>query len=189
MKIHIIFEKLKELAKKLPKDQKSRLFLVFGPIFFIFLIYGSITYNSKLKKERNDTISSFLSNNDTILLKNYLLNQIRSPYLEYDYLIKDGDTIDTILKKFSIKKDQVDFVVKKIKQMKLADIKTGQKISFLLKKNISTKDIEIVSVNYPLSKETFVQIDKKRDKIEVTKNITRLFKKEIVLNGKISSSL
>ena len=40
-----------------------------------------------------------------------------------------------------------------------------------------------------MSKETFVQIDKKKNKIEVTKNVTRLFKKEIVLSGKINSSL
>ena len=40
-----------------------------------------------------------------------------------------------------------------------------------------------------LSKETFVQIDKKKNKIEVTKNITRLFKKEVVLTGKLPSSL
>ena len=40
-----------------------------------------------------------------------------------------------------------------------------------------------------MSKESFVQIDKRKDKIEITKNITRLFKKEIVLNGEISTSL
>ena len=189
MKILLILEKFKEFGQKLPKNKVGRLFLFLGPIIFIFLIYVSITYNSKLKEQRSETISSFLLNNDTILLKNYILNQINSPYLEYDYLIKDGDTIEGILKKFSIRKDQVDLVIKKIKKLKLADIKTGQKITFLLKKNINTQEIEIVSVNYPLSKETFVQIDKKRDDIEVTKNITRLFKKEIVLNGRISSSL
>ncbi len=163
--------------------------VILAPVIFIFIIYGSINYNSKLKKERTEAIESFLSNNNTILLKNYLLNQIKSPYLEYDYLIKEGDTIETILKKFSIRKDQVDFIVKKIKSMNLTDIKTGQKISFLLKKNFNTKQIEIINVNYPLSKETFVQIDKRKDKIEITKNITKLFKKEIVLNGKITSSL
>tara|TARA_Y100000590_G_scaffold142504_1_gene163543 strand:- start:1960 stop:3288 length:1329 start_codon:yes stop_codon:yes gene_type:complete len=189
MKILAISEKFKGLAEKLPKNQKERFLIILGSVIFVFIVYVSITYNSKLKKERLEAINSFLSNNDTILLKNYLLNQIKSPYLEYDYLIKDGDTVETILKKFGIKSDQVDFVVKKIKKMNLADIKTGQKISFLLKKNINTKEIEIVSVNYPLSKETFVQIDKKKDRIEVTKNITRLFKKEIVLNGKITSSL
>ena len=188
-KAHLIKEKLRQIIKKLPKTQRDRLLIVLGPIVFILVIYISITHNSKLKEKRIEAINAFLSNNDTVLLKNYLINQIKSPYLEYDYLIKDGDTIETILKKFSIKNDQVDFIVKKIKKMNLSDIKPGQKISFLLKKSIKTKEIEIVNVNYPLSKETFVQIDKKKNKIEVTKNITKLFKKEIVLNGKITSSL
>ena len=73
--------------------------------------------------------------------------------------------------------------------MKLSEIKSGQKISFLLKKNNNIKEIEIINLNYPLSKDTFVQIDKKKNKIEVTKNVTKLFKKEVVLSGKIKSSL
>ena len=97
MKIHIILGKFKEFAKKLPRNQRQKLLVILGPIVFIFIIYVSITYKSKLKEERFEAINSFLSNNDTILLKNYLLNQIKSPYLEYDYLIKDGDTIESIL--------------------------------------------------------------------------------------------
>ena len=189
MKIDQISEKLKNFTKGFPIDQKVRVLILLGPLIFILVIYAAITYNTKLKKERVEVINSFLSSNDTILIKNYLLNQIKSSYLEYDYLIKEGDTIDSILKKFSIKKEQVDIIVKKIKKMKLTDIKVGQKISFLLKKNSSTKEIEIVNVNYPLSKETFVQIDKKKNKIEVTKNVTKLFKKDVIINGEIQSSL
>ena len=189
MKIDQISEKFKIFIRSFPADQKTRVLILLGPLIFVLIIYAAMIYNSKLKEERIKVISSFLLSNDSILLKNYLLNQIKSPYLEYDYLIKEGDTIDTILKKFSIKKEQVDFIVKKIKKMKLTDIKVGQKISFLLKKNTSTKEIEIISVNYPLSKETFVQIDKKKNKIEVTKNFTKLFKKEVVINGDIKTSL
>ena len=145
MKIDQISEKLKNFTKGFPIDQKVRVLILLGPLIFILVIYAAITYNTKLKKERVEVINSFLSSNDTILLKNYLLNQIKSSYLEYDYLIKEGDTIDSILKKFSIKKEQVDIIVKKIKKMKLTDIKVGQKISFLLKKNSSTKEIEIVN--------------------------------------------
>ena len=189
MKIRKFLERFEGIQNKLIKVKKNSLLVFLGPIFFILIIYSAISYNSKLKEERLKTIASFLANNDTILLKNYLLNQIESPYLEYDYLIKDGDTIENIFKKFGISNKQVDIIVEKIKKMKLADIKTGQKISFLLKRNIGSKEIEIINVNYPLSKETFVQIDKKKNKIEVTKNITQLYKKEIVLSGEINTSL
>ena len=189
MKIRKFLERFKGIQNELTKVKKNSLLVFLGPIFFILLIYSAISYNSKLKEERLKTIASFLANNDTILLKNYLLNQIESPYLEYDYLIKDGDTIENIFKKFGISNKQVDIIVEKIKKMKLADIKTGQKISFLLKRNFRSKEIEIINVNYPLSKETFVQIDKKKNKIEVTKNITQLYKKEIVLSGEINTSL
>ena len=189
MNIKEIFNKLTEIKKKFSSLERDEFLIVLGSVFFIFFVYAAITYNSKLKRENIDAINSFLSSNDTILLKNYFLNQIKSPYLEYEYLIKEGDTIEKIFKKFSIRSDQVDYIVKMIKKMKLSDIKTGQKISFLLKKNIKTKEIEIINVNYPLSKESFVQIDKRKNKIEITKNITRLFKKETVLNGEISTSL
>ena len=150
----VIQRKYRDLVKRLSDNQKSKLFIILTPVIFVCIIYISIAYNSKLKKDRLEAINYFIQSNDTVLLKNYLLNQLKSPYLEYDYLIKEGDTIETILKKFSIRKDQVDFIVKKIKKMKLTDIRTGQKISFLLKKNVKTKQIEIVNVNYPLSKET-----------------------------------
>ena len=189
MKIRKFLERFEGIQNELIKVKKNSPLVFLGPIFFILIIYFAISYNSKLKEERLKTIASFLANNDTILLKNYLLNQIESPYLEYDYLIKDGDTIENIFKKFGISNKQVDIIVEKIKKMKLADIKTGQKISFLLKRNIGSKEIEIINVNYPLSKETFVQIDKKKNKIEVTKNITQLYKKEIVLSGEINTSL
>ena len=137
MKFTQFLETLKGLLKKLPSDSRGKFFVILGPIFFIFIVYVAIVYNSKLKEQRLNNISSFLANNETILLKNYFLNKIKSPYLEYDYIIKDGDTIENILKKFSIKGDQVNFIVKKIKKMKLTDIKTGQKISFLLKRNLN----------------------------------------------------
>ena len=74
--------------------------------------------------------------------------------------------------------------------MKLSNIIPGQKISFTLKKTKDRKSIEIVKINYPISKTTFVQIDKKRrDRIDIKKNITQLFKKDIVVSGKISNSL
>ena len=98
-------------------------------------MYFSFLINENLKEKRAKQISSFLSNNQTVLLKNYIFNKIKSPYLEYDYIVKKNDTIESKLKKFSVKRDEISFVVKKIKKQKLSNISPGQKIQFILRKS------------------------------------------------------
>ena len=86
-------------------------FKIFKPIYFFgslllfSIISFSIIVNENLKNKRAKEISSFLSNNQTVLLRNYVFNKIKSPYLEYDYIVKNNDTIENILKKFSVKKE------------------------------------------------------------------------------------
>ena len=142
-----------------------------------------------MKQKRIKEINAFLSNDQTVLLKNYIINKIKSPYLEYDYIVKNNDTIETILKKFSVKKEEVDWIVKKIKKKDLSNIIPKQKIKFILKKSRDGKDIEIVKINYPISKTTFVRIDKRKDGLEITKNVTQLFKKNTIVQGSISNNL
>ena len=165
------------------------------PIYFftgfslIVLVYLSVFINANLKEKRTKEINSFLSNNQTILLKNYIFNKIKSPYLEYDYVVKANDSIESILKKFSVKKNEVAFVVKTIKKRKLSNISPGQKIKFILKKSKDGKDLEIFKINYPISKTTFVRIDKRKDGIEISKNVTQLYKRNVVVRGNISNNL
>ncbi len=158
---------------------------------FLFMIIASIvfSYNSSLKKKRLENIDSFLSNNQTILLKNYLLNQLRSPFIEYDYIVKNNDTIELVLKKFSVKQSEINLIVKKIKKQKLSNITPGQKMKFVLKRTKDKTGMEVLKINYPLSKTTFVNIDKRQKGLEITKNVTQLFKRDTVVQGKIENNL
>ena len=175
--------------------KKFVFFKIFKPIYFFgsLLLFSvislSIVVNENLKKKRDEEINSFLSNNQTVLLKNYIFNKIKSPYLEYDYVVKSNDTIENILKKFSVKKEEIAFVVKEIKKQNLSNISPGQKIKFILKKSKSKEDLEIFKVNYPISKTTFVRIDKRRDGIQISKNVTQLFKRKVVVQGNITNNL
>ena len=170
-------------------------FKIFKPIYFFgslllfSIISFSIIVNENLKNKRAKEISSFLSNNQTVLLRNYVFNKIKSPYLEYDYIVKNNDTIENILKKFSVKKEEIAFVVKEIKKQNLSSISPGQKIKFILKKSKSKEDLEIFKVNYPISKTTFVRIDKRKDGIQISKNVTQLFKRRVVVEGNITNNL
>tara|TARA_B100001123_G_C15268083_1_gene1009218 strand:- start:390 stop:1709 length:1320 start_codon:yes stop_codon:yes gene_type:complete len=180
---------IKDIRKKISSLNREKLIFILGSFLFVAFIYSSILFNSYTKQKRSEAIRDFLENDQTILLKNYILNQIKSPYLEYDYIIKNNDTIESVLKKFSIKDSEINFITKKIKKMGLSNITPNQKISFVLKKGKNSKNVEIVKINYPISKTTSVIIDKRKEKIQIKKNVTQLFKRNVVVTGKISNSL
>ena len=184
-----LINKSSYLIRNLPRWKNRRAnFMVFS---FLFMIIASLvfSYNNSLKKKRLDEIDSFLSNNQTVLLKNYLLNQLKSPYLEYDYIVQNNDTIESILKKFSVKQSEINFIVEKIKKKKLSNIIPKQKMKFILKRTKEKKDMEVLKINYPLSDTTFVNIDKRQDGLEIKKNITQLFKRDVVVEGNIKNNL
>ena len=170
------------------KNDLSRNYILFG-FLIIFVISALFSYSSTLKKKRLKSVDSFISSNETILLKNYLLNQIKSPYFEYDYIVKNNDTVESILKKFSVKKKEISFIVKEIKKRKLSNITPNQKVKFVLRRSSDKTDMEVLKIEYPISKTTYVNIDKVKDGLEITKNITQLFKKNIVVEGKILNNL
>ncbi len=180
---------IQDLRREYPILKKIKLAYALITILFFITVYSAIIYNSHLKEKRIREINAFISNNQTVLLKNYILNKIKSPYLEYDYVVKDNDTIENILKKFSVKEDEIAWIVKKIKKRDLSNITPKQKIKFILKKSKHGKDIEVVRINYPISKTTFVRIDKRKDGLKITKNVTQLFKRNVVVQGNISSNL
>mgnify|MGYP001215412589 FL=1 len=193
MVINQFLSNLEKLSQSLSK--KFAFFKIFKPIYFFgslllfSIISFSIIINENIKKKRAEEINSFLTNNQTLLLRNYIFNKIKSPYLEYDYVVKNNDTIENIFKKFSVKKEEIAFVVKEIKKQNLSNISPGQKIKFILKKSKSKEDLEIFKVNYPISKTTFVRIDKRKDGIQISKNVTQLFKRRVVLEGNITNNL
>ena len=170
------------------KNDLSRNYILFG-FLIIFVISALFSYSSTLKKKRLKSVDSFISSNETILLKNYLLNQIKSPYFEYDYIVKNNDTVESILKKFSVKKKEISFIVKEIKKRKLSNITPNQKVKFVLRRSSDKTDMEVLKIEYPISKTTYVNIDKVSDGLKVTKNVTQLFKKNIVVEGKILNNL
>ena len=184
-----LYKSLINISKKFPAViSHKKNFFVFS---FLFMIIASITfsYNTSIKQKRLEEINSFLSNNQTVLLKNYLLNQLKSPYLEYEYVVKNNDTVESILKKFSVKNSEINLIVEEIKKKELSNIIPEQKIKFVLKRTKNKKDMEVLKIEYPLSKTTFVNIDKRQGGLQVKKNITQLFKKTVVVEGNINNNL
>ena len=140
----LIGKRFQHIGKRFQSIRYEKSNLIVFSFLFIIVAALAFSYDSSVKKKRSEQINFFISNNQTVLLKNYLLNQIKSPYLEYDYVVQNNDTVESILKKFSVKQSEINFIVTKIKKMSLSNIIPGQKVQFVLKKGKDKKNMEIV---------------------------------------------
>ena len=174
---------------KVPQVQK------FNPlIFFSFLIVFSFVFffSSKLINHKNNedtkNLKEITRNNEFSNLTNFLISKINSPYEEMDYVIKNNDTIEKILKEYKIRSEDIREISIQLKNKKLANIYSGRKLYLILKK-LEDGTNTVVNLKYPISNTTSIEIRKSQNNFEVKENILQLYKKEVVVKNIIKNNL
>ena len=167
----------------------------FNPLFVIsfLIIFTSLFFISSnlINKNNSENLSNFKEmtrTNEFSIFTNFLISKINSPYEEINYIIKNNDTVEKILKKFKIRNDDIKSISVKLKQKKLASIYSGRKLTLILKK-LEDGSNTIVNFLYPINNTTSVEIRKKNDDFLVKENILQLYKKEVVVKNIIKSNL
>jgi len=195
-----IIEKIKKVVKK-----KYNLFLIVSPktlqiqdfkpivlISFIIIFSGFFFISSNLIQKKNkENINNFkeiTENNEFSNLANFFISKINSPYEEIEYVIKNNDTVEKILKKYKIRDEDIKKISLKLKQKKLANIYSGRKLSIILKK-LEDGSTTIVNFLYPINNTTSVEIRKFQNDFVVKENILQLYKKEVVVKKVITNNL
>ena len=96
---------------------KNRYIITF---FFIivFTLLLTVVYKSddKIIKKSEIIKNSIEDNLDLKRFKKFVLNQIISPFINVNYKIKKGDTIQKILKKYNIKNNDIQIVINEYKK-------------------------------------------------------------------------
>ena len=81
---------------------KAKLLIVFA-ITITLLLLLTVVYKSDEKiTKKSDLIKGEKEGSDLINFKKFLLNQIKSPFINLNYEINKGDTIQKILKKYKV---------------------------------------------------------------------------------------
>ena len=167
----------------------------FNPFFFIsfLVIFSTIFFiSSNLINKKNienaNNLKETIKSNEFSNLTNFLTSKINSPYEEINYVIKNNDTIEKILKKFKIKDEDIKDVSIKLKQKKLSNIYSGRKLSLVIKK-LEDGSNTIVNFVYPINNTTSVEIRKSQNNFLVKENILQLYKKEVVVKNIIKNNL
>ena len=167
--------------------KKYPLYLV--SLFVLFIIYSLIANQiSSYNKVKQDNFENFIEGKEFSTLTNYFLDNLRSPYKEYSYVIKNNDTIDRILNNFKIKQSDIKLITAELKKRKLSNIYSGRKLSIVLMKGQNNAN-NVVNILYPINNTLSIEIRKQDKDFLIRENVIKLDKKEVVIKNTIKNNL
>jgi len=174
------------------KNWDKNKYLVISGFFAISLVLLTVIYKDDKNIVKESKIVNSSSKIDELkILKEFLLNQIKSPFINLNYEIKKGDTIQKILKKYKVRNIDIENVIVKYKKYGNPNqLLIGNKIDIIIKKDISTNKNSIIKFSVPITKSTTIAISRNEDnKIISQKIITKLYKRKTLAENTIKNNL
>ena len=161
-------------------------------ITITLLLLLTVFYKSDEKViKKSALIESSIKASDLKSFKKFLLNQIKSPFINLDYQINKGDSIQKILKKYKVQNSQIQTVINQYKKYGNPNtLLVGNKIDIIIEKNSDGIKNSIVKFSVPITKSTTIEITKNEEnKIISEKIITKLYKKKTLAENIIKKNL
>jgi len=169
---------------------KTKLILSFGFIVTLLLLVAVVYKSDQKVLKKSEIISNLDAHSEIINFKKFLLNQINSPFVNVDYKINKGDTIQKILKKYKVENSEIQTVINQYKKFgKSNQLLVGNKIDIIIEKG-AAKTNSLVKFSIPITKSTTIEIAKNEEnKIVSKKIITKLYKRKVLADNIIRKNL
>jgi len=152
------------------------------------LVYAVVLNQIKAyTKLKENNFNSFLKSGEFNNIKEFVFENINSPYKEYNYTVKNNDTLEKVLKNYDINNTEINKLIGEVVKKKLSNISAGAQIQIITKEVKDTK--QIVSLFYPIDAITSVEVKRNKDIFDISKTVLKLNKKEIVLSNTIKNNL
>ena len=95
-------------------------FFIIG-IFFV--VYAVVLNQIKAYTEfKESNFNSFLKSGEFYNIKEFVFENINSPYKEYNYTVKNNDTLEKVLKKYDISSAEINNFISEVVKKKLTNI-------------------------------------------------------------------
>ena len=169
--------------------EKTKYFILFTFII-IFSLLLTVAFKND-EKIRNKEINVSFQHEDLTSIKEFLLTLIKSPFININYEIKSGDSIQKILKKFKVHNNEIQAVINQYKKYSNPNqLLMSNKIDLIIEENLSEKNYSIAKFAIPITKSTTIEITKdEQGKIASRKIITKLYEKRILSENIIKNNL
>ena len=160
--------------------------IIFVTVFIIYSITLSSINNQKSRNEQN--LINFFETEGFVNVKQTFFDNLKSPYLEFNYKIEMNDSIGKILRKFKINEDEISKITNGLRERELTNIYAGRELNIVINKKEGQQN-SIVNILYPINNTLSVEIRKHKGIIEINENIIKLNRKEVVLKNSIDNNL
>ena len=169
--------------------EKTKYFILFTFIITFSLLLTVVFKNDEKIKNKEKNIS--FQYEDLTSIKEFLLTLIKSPFININYEIKSGDSIQKILKKFKVHNNEIQAVINQYKKYSNPNqLLMSNKIDLIIEENLSEKNYSIAKFAIPINKSTTIEITKdEQGKIVSRKIITKLYEKKILSENVIKNNL
>ena len=178
------------ITKNWERIKQFLLIVFFGTIIILL----GVAYKNDQKittNKTNKTENILLENEDLKSIKEFFLGKILSPFDNVKYKIKQGDSIQKILKKFNVTNRDIQSVIKEFNKYSNPNkLMAGNKIDIIVGKDLSKEGNSIIKFAIPISKSSAITITRdEENKIISKKIITKLYKKKTLTENMIKKSL
>ena len=178
---------------QLLKDSKywTKYLSVFGFIVTILLLVTVVFKNDEEIRGTKYKYDESLRQQDLASIKEFLISKIKSPFININYEIKSGDSIQKILKKLEVQNKEIQTVISQYKKYSNPNqLLVGNFIDIVVEKNLTGDKNSISKFSIPVTKSTTIEIVRDEDNnITSNKIITKLYKKEALAENIILNNL
>ena len=165
-------------------------------IFFGLLIIFTIAFTSLFNQEKNQKKQNLIELINNVYLKKTLstmYDNFEPKYSEIEHKVKKGEKLKNILDKYSIKKKEINELLKILEtKIKINKIKTNDKIKIL----IDQTENRLVNFSYKIEKDEIIYVSRsvdngkfilKTQKTKLNKNI--VYNENTILNSLYKSAV
>ena len=170
---------------------KTKYILLSGFII-IFLLLLTVVYKSDEKITKiSENNKNLYDVSDLKTFKQFILDQIKSPFTNIDYEIKKGDTIQKILQQYKIQNNEIQTVINQYKKYGNPNrLLVGNKIDIIVENTLPANKNLLLKFSVPITKSTTIEITKDSENQIISKKIiTKLYKKKILSENIIRKNL
>ena len=173
---------------RLNKEKITNLTVSFLLLLLLILLLFGFKNDEKIIDKK---ISRPITASELDSIKSYIIKRIESPFVNIDYKIKKGDTIQKILKKMDINNSEIQQVINQYKKYGNSNqLLAGNIIEIIVQKKISETANSIIKFSVPITKSTSIEITKdEENRILSKKIITKLYKKTTFVENVIKNNL